>query len=308
MHSYTVHEPMGVCALITPWKYPLLMAAWKLAPALAAGNSVVFKPASYTPVTSYLLFEIFEKAGIPTGAANLVMGSGASVGQTLAESHDVVVLSFTGSTSAGQGIAHAAVGNLKKVGLELGGKSPNIIFEDANLDEAVSRAVAGAFGGTGQVCAAGSRILGQNSIHDKFMENFISETKKLKIGLPVTDPDVGAIISHSQMETMLSYIESGISEGSELKCGGERYTDNGCENGFFVSPAIFDRCTPNMRIVREEIFGPVASVPTFETEEEAVRMANDTEYVLAGGVFTRDISRALRMISEIRAGQHKSGQ
>ncbi len=302
MYSFTVHEPVGVCALITPWNYPLLMAAWKLAPALAAGNSVIFKPASYTPVTSYLLFEIFDKVGLPAGAANLVMGSGASVGQALSESHDVDMLSFTGSTVVGQGIAHAAVSNLKKVGLELGGKSPNVIFPDANIDEAVDWAIAGAFGGAGQVCAAGTRIIVHNDIHDEFMNKFVAATKKLTIGLPITDPDIGAIVSKSQLETVMSYIESGKEEGAVLRCGGNRYTDNGCENGFFVEPTIFDNCTRDMRIVREEIFGPVASVLTFETEEEAIEIANDTEYGLAGGVFTRDISRALRVISEVRAG------
>ena len=160
----------------------------------------------------------------------------------------------------------------------------------------------GAFVGAGQVCASGSRIIVHKSIHDEFMEKFIAATKKLTVGIPSTDPDIGAVISRSQLETVLSYIESGKEEGAVLRCGGSRYTDNGCENGFFVEPAIFDNCTRDMRIVREEIFGPVASVLTFETEEEAVRMANDTEYGLAGGVFTRDISRALRVISEIRAG------
>lgn len=302
MHSFTMHEPVGVCAQITPWNYPLLMAVWKLAPALAAGNCVVFKPSENAPLSTIKLFEIFEKAGIPAGTANLVLGNGPEVGAILAESEDVDMITFTGSTKTGQSIAHAAAGNLKKVGLELGGKSPLVVFADCDLEAAVEWAMIGIFFNAGQVCAATSRLIIEESIKDAFVKRLAERANVLTIGPGMENPDMGAIITEGQMEKILAYIESGKREGATLVCGGERYTEGNCANGYFVRPTIFDNCTKDMTIVKEEIFGPVLSVLTFRTEEEAVALANDTEYGLAGGVITNDGARALRVMKELRAG------
>lgn len=302
MHSYTIHEPIGVCGLITPWNYPLLMATWKLAPALAAGNSVVIKPASVTPMSVAKLFEIFERKGIPAGAANLVMGSGAAVGATIAESHDVELVAFTGSTSIGQGIGRTAMSNVKRVGLELGGKSPYVIFGDADLESTVEWAMFGIFFNQGEVCSATSRILIEESFHDEFMERFLERTNALSIGDPLQDPDIGAVVSEEQMNTVLQYIENAKSEGAKCLCGGERYTKNECSEGFFIRPTIFDQCTSDMTIVKEEVFGPVVTVQTFKTEAEAIEMANDTPFGLGAAVSTQNIARAIRVIKEIRAG------
>ena len=302
MHSYMVHEPVGVCAQITPWNYPLLMAVWKLAPALAAGNSVVFKPSENAPLSTIKLFEIFEKAGIPKGTANLVLGDGPNVGAVFAESEDVDMIIFTGSTKTGQFIAKAATSNLKKVGLELGGKSPLVVFADCDLDAAVEWAMIGIFFNAGQVCAATSRLIIEKGIKEAFLGKLVERAKKITIGPGMENPDMGAIITEGQMNKILRYIESGKNEGAKLLCGGNRYTQGKCADGFFIEPTIFDECTPDMTIVKEEIFGPVLSVLTFETEEEAIELANDTEYGLAGAVITKDGARAMRVIQELRAG------
>lgn len=301
MHSYTVHEPVGVVAQITPWNYPLLMSCWKLAPALAAGNSVVFKPSPKAPLSTIHLFEIFEEAGLPRGCANLLQGD-AEVGTELGENVDVDMIAFTGSTRVGQSLMRSAAVNIKKIGLELGGKSPNVIFADADIDAAVEWAMIGIFFNQGEVCAAGSRILIEESIHDEFVAKLKAKAERMTIGDPMTNPDIGPIITEKDMEKVLSYIKSGIEEGATLVCGGKRYTENGCDKGYFVLPTVFDNCTSDMKIVREEIFGPVVSIQTFKTEQEAIDMANDTPYGLAGGVFTKDTGRAHRVISEIRAG------
>lgn len=302
MHSYTVHEPVGVCGLITPWNYPLLMGVWKLAPALAAGNSVVYKPSSNCVLSSIKLFEIFEKVGMPKGSVNLILGPGGVIGNELAENSDVDMVTFTGSTEVGQQIMRAAATNVKKIGLELGGKSPNVIFADADLEGAVEWAMIGIFFNQGEVCSAGSRIIIEKSIKDEFVARLKKNTEAMTIGNPVNNPDMGPIITKKDMEKVLSYIQSGIDEGATLVTGGERYTEGECAKGYFVRPTIFDDCTSDMKIVREEIFGPVVTIQTFETEEEAIAMANDTDYGLAGAVFTSDITRAHRVIAEIRAG------
>lgn len=302
MHSYTVHEPTGVCALITPWNYPLLMGVWKLAPALAAGNSIIFKPSSNCVLSSIKMFEIFEKVGLPKGCANLALGPGGAVGNELAENMDVDMVTFTGSTAVGQSIMRAAAGNVKKIGLELGGKSPNVIFADADLEGAVEWAMIGIFLNQGEICSAGSRILVEESMKDAFVKRLAERANAITIGDPLTNPDMGPLVTESHMNTVLSYIETGIKEGATLVCGGERYTENGCDKGYYVRPTIFDDCTDDMTIVKEEIFGPVVTVQTFRTEEEAIRMANNTPYGLAGAVFTADGARALRVIKEIRAG------
>ena len=302
MHSYTVHEPIGVCAQITPWNYPLLMAVWKIAPALAAGNSIIFKPASVTPLTAVKLFEIFHRLGMPEGSVNLVMGSGNTVGRELAQNTDVDMVTFTGSTEVGQGIAYSAIKNLKKTGLELGGKSPNIIFADADIEQAVEWAMLGIFYNQGEVCSGGSRILAERSIHRQFVQRLVERANRLTIGDPLNNPDVGAMVSRAHMETVLEYIAIGRKEGALCLCGGQRCMDRECAKGFFIRPTVFDNCTSNMTIVKEEIFGPVVTVQAFDTEEQAVFMANDTKYGLAGAVFTKNNARALRVIKEIRAG------
>ncbi|MDR1067917.1 MAG: aldehyde dehydrogenase family protein [Clostridiales Family XIII bacterium] len=302
MRSFTVREPIGVCGLITPWNYPLLMGIWKIAPALVAGNCIVYKPSSNTPLSSGILFEIFDEIGLPRGTANMVIGPGSSVGTTLAESGDVDMVTFTGSTEVGQDIARRAAGSLKKIGLELGGKSPNIIFADADLEGAVEWAMIGIFFNQGEVCSAGSRIIIEKSLEKQFMKRFAERAEAITLGNPLDNPDMGPLISESHMNTVLKYIEIGKAEGARCVCGGYRYTEGPCASGFFVRPTIFDQCTPDMRIVREDIFGPVATVQTFETEDEAIRIANDSEYGLAGAVFTTDGARALRVVDELRAG------
>lgn len=302
MHSYTVHEPVGVCALITPWNYPLMIAVWKLAPALAAGNSIILKPATITPASVVKLFEIFHEAGLPAGCANLVLGPGGMIGGKLAESKDVDCITFTGSTPVGQSIMQAAAANVKKIGLELGGKSPSILFPDIDIERAVEWSMIGIFMNQGEVCSAGSRIIIHNSIHDEFVARLAERANCMTIGNPMKNPYMGAIVSEDQMTQILKYIEIGKKEGAVCRCGGERYTEGECADGFFIKPTIFDYCTPDMTIVKEEIFGPVVVIQTFETEEEAVALANDTEYGLAGAVFTNDHMRAIRIIKELRAG------
>lgn len=302
MHSYTIHEPVGVCGQITPWNYPLLMAVWKIAPALSAGNCIVFKPSTNTPLSSILLFEIMEEAGVPKGTVNLVMGAGGSVGQEIASSAQVDMVTFTGSTEVGQEIARAAIGNLKKVGLELGGKSPNIIFADADFEGAVEWAMIGIFFNQGEVCSAGSRIIIEESIKDRFVARLAERANAMTLGKGLDNPDMGPLVSEAHMNKVLEYIETGKKEGALLVCGGCRYTEGECAGGYFVRPAIFDNCTSDMTIVKEEIFGPVVTVQTFQTEEEAIAIANDTIYGLAGAVFTTDGARALRVVKEIRAG------
>lgn len=302
MHSYEIHEPVGVCALITPWNFPFLMGIWKLAPALAAGNSVIFKPSSETVLSTIKIFEIFDEVGLPKGTANLVIGPGSTVGNLLAESKDVDMVTFTGSTAVGQSIMRAAAGNVKKIGLELGGKSPNVIFADTDLEAAVEWAMIGIFFNQGEVCCAGSRIIIEKSIKDVFVKRFAERAEKMTLGNPLNNPDMGPLVSEKHMNDVLSYIEIGKAEGAKLVCGGYRYTEGECAKGYFVRPTIFDECTSDMRIVQEEIFGPVVTIQTFETEEEAIRLANDTIYGLAGAVFTNDATRAIRVIKEIRAG------
>lgn len=302
MQAYTVHEPVGVCAQITPWNYPLLVTSWKIAPALAAGNTIVFKPSSNTPLSTIILFEIFDELKLPKGTVNLILGEGSVVGQEMAENIDVDKISFTGSTSVGQEIARAAVGNLKKVSLELGGKSPNIIFADADFESAIEWAMMGIFFNQGEVCSGGSRLIIEKSIKDKFVKRLAERANAMTIGNGLNNPDMGPLISEKQLKTVLAYIESGKVEGATCICGGERYRDGDCGSGYFVRPTIFDDCTPGMKIVREEIFGPVVTVQTFESEKEAIDMANDTSYGLAGAVFTSNGARALRVITEIRAG------
>lgn len=303
MQAMVIREPVGVCGLIVPWNYPLLMSVWKIAPALAAGNTVVFKPSEVTPVTAQCLFEIMEETGLPAGVINMVMGPGKTVGNEIAESLDVDKVSFTGGTATGRSIMKAATGNIKKISLELGGKSPNIIFADADFEAAVDYALFGIYSGAGQVCSAGSRLLLEESIHDKFIDELVERAKKIKVG-PGHDPktEMGPLVSKEHMEKVLHYIEIGKQEGAKLVCGGRQITENGMDAGCFIEPTIFIETTPDMRIVREEIFGPVLIVQKFKDEADAIRLANNTDYGLAAGVFSQDGAKALRVIKKIRAG------
>lgn len=303
VQAMVVKEPVGVAGLIVPWNFPLLMSAWKIAPALAAGNTIVYKPAELTPVTAFKFFEILEEVGLPKGVVNMVLGQGSIIGQTISESYDVDMVSFTGSTEVGRGIMRAAAGNLKKISLELGGKSPNIIFADADLDIAVDYGLFGIFVGAGQVCSSGSRILVQDTIYDEYVKRYVERAEKIKVGPGLEEGNnMGAIVSEAQMNSILEYVEKGKAEGATLKTGGYRLTDNGRDKGFFIAPTVFTDVTSDMAIVREEIFGPVVTIQKFSTEEEAVKLANDTDFGLAGGVFTNDGAKGLRVIKQVRAG------
>ncbi|HWI46839.1 MAG TPA: aldehyde dehydrogenase family protein [Rummeliibacillus sp.] len=298
-----IHEPIGVCGLIVPWNFPLMMAAWQIAPALAAGNTIVLKPAELTPVSAFKLFEIIEEVGIPAGVANLVLGPGSKVGNELAESLDVDKISFTGGTKTGQSIMHAATSNMKKITLELGGKSPLIVFDDVDFEAAVENAMFGIFHNAGQVCSAASRLLVQETIYDKFVERLAERANKIVVGNGESEnTEMGALTNEFHMNEVLDYIKSGIEEGARLVCGGKRLTENGLERGFFVAPTIFADVNEDMRIVKEEIFGPVLVVQKFKDEEDAIQKANDSIYGLAGAVFTEDMDRANRIISKLRAG------
>ena len=301
--SMVVREPIGVCGQIIPWNYPLMMAAWKLAPGLAAGNCCILKPAESTPLTAIKLFELIAQVGFPPGSAQLVLGPGPTVGQALAASPFVDKIAFTGGTATGRKILEAATGNLKKVTLELGGKSPNIVFADADFDVALDYALFGIFAGQGEVCSAGSRLLLQKTLADKFLPRLADASNKIVVGDGL-DPatEMGPLITRNHMDRVLGYIESGKTEGAEAICGGTRISTGKLAEGNFVAPTVFAKTSPQMRIVREEIFGPVLSVQLFDDEAEAVRLANDTIYGLAGGVFTRDMAKGMRVLQKLRAG------
>ncbi|WP_230203706.1 aldehyde dehydrogenase family protein [Bacillus massiliigorillae] len=303
IQAMVVREPVGVCGLIVPWNFPLLMSVWKIAPALAAGNTIVFKPSEVTPVTPQKLIEIIEEVGVPAGVVNMVTGTGAEVGNAIVEHADVDLISFTGGTKTGKHIMKTAADTIKKVSLELGGKSPNIIFEDTDLDTVVEYGLGGIFYGTGQVCSAGSRILVQDTIYDQYVEAFVEGAKKIKVGPGnVEGVEMGPLVSQQHLEKVLGYIEIGKEEGATLAYGGNRIKTDGLENGYFVEPTVFTNVTPDMRIVQEEIFGPVVVIQKFSTEEEAIALANGTVYGLAAGVFTTDGARAMRVIRKMKAG------
>jgi betaine-aldehyde dehydrogenase len=301
--SFTLREPVGVCGQIIPWNYPLLMAAWKVAPALAAGCTVVLKPSELTPLTALELAKIFVAAGVPAGVVNVVSGPGAGAGEELAESPLVDKIAFTGGTVTGRKIATAATGNLKKVTLELGGKNPNVVFADADLEAAVDGALFAAFANQGEVCSAGSRLLVEKTIHKKLVDAMLAKIPRIKMGHGLgAGVKMGPLVSAAHREKVESYIAIGKKEGAKLVCGGGRPKGAEFDKGNFVEPTIFDHVHPSMRIAREEIFGPVLSVIPFADEEEAVRLANDTVYGLAAGVWTKNITRGLRVIRELRAG------
>jgi betaine-aldehyde dehydrogenase len=303
IQAMVIREPIGVVGIIVPWNYPLVMAAQKMSAALAAGCTVVVKPSTQTPLTLIRLFEIIEEVGLPNGVANLVLGSGSVVGDSLVKHPDVEKISFTGGTATGKQIMKDAADKIKKIGLELGGKSPNIVFADADFETAVDYALLGIFAGQGQVCSAGSRLLLEKSIYDKFVPELVSRAKKIKIG-PGWDEttEMGPLISKSHMESVLNYVNIGMEEGAELLCGGQQITEGDFAKGNYVEPTIFTNTTSNMRIVQEEIFGPVLVIQVFETEEEAIELANGTDFGLAAAVFTNDGAKAQRVIRELQAG------
>ncbi|RYM06717.1 betaine-aldehyde dehydrogenase [Sporolactobacillus sp. THM7-7] len=301
--SRLVREPVGVCAQITPWNYPLLQASWKLAPALAAGNTIVIKPSEITPLTTIRMAKIFEEVGFPPGVVNVVLGAGAIVGQEMAESNLVDLVSFTGGCITGRKIMQAAAKNFKKISLELGGKNPNIVFADADFETAVDYALNAVFFHAGQVCSAGARLLVQDSIHDRFVRAVIERTKNIRIGNGMNKKtQMGPVISAQHLAKIKNYIKTGLEEGATLALGGGSPDNPELQKGFFIEPTIFTDCHTEMKIVQEESFGPVMTVETFGTEEEAIHLANDSKYGLAGAVWTQDMNRAERVVRKMRMG------
>ncbi|WP_338469682.1 aldehyde dehydrogenase family protein [Niallia sp. XMNu-256] len=302
-HNYTEKEPVGVCAQIIPWNYPLMMAAWKIAPAIAVGCSVVVKPASLTPLTAIILGEICLEAGVPEGVVNIIPGSGSEVGNYLVEHEQVDKVAFTGSTPIGKDIMARASQTLKRVTLELGGKSPNLVFADADIDAAVDGSLYGIFYNTGQSCEARSRLYVHEDIYDEFVSKFVEKTKKIKLGDPFDQAThVGAIIDRNQVEVIDGYVKSAIEEGAEILTGGKPAVVEGFENGFWYEPTVIANVNHDMTVVKEEIFGPVVVVMKFKDEKEAIKLANDTEFGLGSAVWTKDGARAQRVAGQIQAG------
>ncbi|WP_153464586.1 betaine-aldehyde dehydrogenase [Sediminibacillus terrae] len=301
--SKVVREPVGVCGQITPWNYPLLQASWKLAPALATGNTLIMKPSEITPLTTIKVFELIEEAGVPAGVANLVLGAGNTVGAELSDNTDVDLISFTGGIVTGKKIMQAASVNVKKLALELGGKNPNVVFADADFEVAVDQALNGVFFHAGQICSAGTRLIVEERIHDEFVNALVERVKKFKLGNGFDeDTQMGPLISAEHLAKVEKYVETGIKEGATVAIGGSRPDDPELQDGFFYLPTIFTNCTTDMRIVQDEAFGPIITVEKFRTEEEAVKLANDSIYGLAGGVWTNDIAKAERCVAKMRMG------
>jgi acyl-CoA reductase-like NAD-dependent aldehyde dehydrogenase len=301
--NYTRHEPLGVCACITPWNSPLLLMAWKVAPALAAGNTVVIKPSEETSASTLEFANLLEEAGIPPGVVNVVTGYGHDVGDALVTHPKVRKIAFTGGESGGRAVNIAAAHDFKRVTLELGGKSANIVFDDADIDNAINGAISGIFAASGQTCVAGSRLLLQRTIHDKFIELFLAKVQDIRIGDPMAEKtQIGPVTTKAQYETILRYIDIAKEEGAQCILGGGPARPPEGSNGFFVEPTIFTNVSPQMRIAQEEVFGLVLAVIPFEDEEDAVAIANGVDYGLAAGVWTNNLQRSLYMADNLEAG------
>lgn len=301
--DYTLREPYGVCAQIIPWNFPLLMAAWKVAPALAAGNTVVLKPASVTPVTAIMLGQICREAGIPDGVVNVITGPGSSIGDALVTHAMVDKIAFTGETETGRKIMAKAAGTIKKVSLELGGKSPNIVFPDANIDEAVNGSLFAIFTNAGQRCTARTRLFLHQEIHDEFLAAFVERARKIRVGDPLEhETQMGPVISRKQRSRVLEYCDVAVGEGAELLTGGSAIENGILESGNFLEPTVFGSVTSEMTLAQEEVFGPVLAVISFLDENEMVRMANSTIYGLAATIWTNDIKRAHTLARRLQAG------
>lgn len=303
MFNYTRHEPLGVVAAITPWNSPLLLLSWKLAPALAAGNTVVVKPSEFASASTLEFAKLFVQAGFPPGVVNTITGYGSELGDALVTHPLVAKVAFTGGDATGAHVYQLAARHLKPVTLELGGKSPNIVFEDANLDDAVMGAIAGIFAATGQTCIAGSRLLVQSTIHDAFAERVVELARSARMGDPMQlTTQVGPVTTQQQLDKVMGYIKIAKDEGARCMLGGERPADPELAAGWFVKPTIFAQVDNRMRIAQEEVFGPVLSVIPFEDDADAIRIANDIDFGLAAGVWTRDIKRAFLMAEKLQAG------
>ena len=299
----TLREPVGVCALITPWNFPLVISTWKIAPALACGNTIVVKPASYTPLSVLRLAEILVEAGLPPEAISVLPGPGSAVGNALVTDPRVNKVGFTGSTEVGSKIMALAARNITRVSLELGGKSANVVFADADMDTAVERSVWSVFGNTGQDCCARSRVFVERSAYDDVVATMAKRTDELRVGPPLAEEtELGPMISAGQRETSLEYLEIGQKEGARLVTGGDIPQVAGGAGGFYLRPAVLADVRNDTRVAQEEIFGPVACLIPFDTEEEAIRLANETEYGLSGSIWTRDLGRAIRVAKAIRTG------
>ncbi len=301
--NYTLREPVGVAGCISPWNLPLYLFSWKIAPALAAGNCVVAKPSEVTPMTAFLLSEICIEAGLPPGVLNIVHGLGPKVGQAIVEHEDVPIISFTGGTATGKHLAATAAPMFKKLSLELGGKNPNIVFDDCDFEDALDTTVRSSFTNQGQICLCGSRIFVQRGIYEKFRDAFVEKVKKLKVGDPLTDVNLGAVVSKDHRDKVLSYIQLGREEGGTVLAGGEMVQPEGrCANGYFIQPTIIEGLAFDCRTNQEEIFGPVVTIMPFETEEEVLMMANSTAYGLAATVWTSNLKKAHRIGHDLKSG------
>ncbi len=301
--NYTLREPIGIAGCISPWNLPLYLFSWKIAPALATGNTVVAKPSEITPYTAYLLSKICIEAGLPKGVLNIVHGMGPKAGAAIIEHEDIPMISFTGGTTTGEWIARTAAPKFKKLSLELGGKNPNIIFADCDFEEMMKTTLRSSFANQGQICLCGSRILVERSIYDKFKTEFVKQVKALKVGDPKTDVNLGAVVSKPHMEKVLKYVELAMEEGGTVLCGGKRANIDGeFKEGYFLEPTVIEGLPHTCRTNQEEIFGPVVSIMPFDTDEEALMMANSTKYGLASSIWTSDLKRAHRVARDLHTG------